>query len=120
MTLLGLHALTLISPWGCAPLVHLASHPLVLADGNNILIFENMASLFLFLNTAILQKACLLLGQETRYPPSTDKVLEQWFSTRFGVRQLSHRGHISDILHTRYLHYSSSQKQNYSYEVARK
>ena len=32
----------------------------------------------------------------------------------------SHRGHISEILHIRYLHYYSEQEQNYSYEVATK
>jgi hypothetical protein len=38
-------------------------------------------------------------------------VLNLWVVTLWG-------GHISDILHIRYLHYNSQQSQNYRYEVA--
>ena len=54
--------------------------------------------------------------------PYHSNLLEQWFSSwgfgTLGARVTFHRGHISDTLHIRYLHYDLWQEQNYSYEVA--
>lgn len=54
------------------------------------------------------------------FVPSKEAVLNLWVTALSGVERRFHKGHISGILHTGYLHYGSEQQQNYSYEEATK